>query len=108
VYGMTNHQKVLPSYSITFTTGLPAAGTCNGRTNTAKLLGDEGALLDDDTADVQLCTAAVIVSPPIQKPHPHVLPNTGGPDGWVFGAGLALVLAGGMLVLTDQRRRRRS
>jgi uncharacterized repeat protein (TIGR01451 family)/LPXTG-motif cell wall-anchored protein len=55
-------------------------------------------------------TNCVIVSPPKppQKPHPHVLPNTGGPDGWVLGSGLALLLAGGTLVLTDQRRRRRS
>jgi uncharacterized repeat protein (TIGR01451 family) len=50
----------------------------------------------------------VIVSPPVQQPHPHVLPNTGGPDVWLFSGGLAMLLAGSTLVLIDQRRRRRS
>jgi len=54
------------------------------------------------------CT--VVVSPPtveapvVSGPHPSVLPNTGATDNlpWLAGAGMALVLAGGLLL----RRRR--
>jgi LPXTG-motif cell wall-anchored protein len=49
----------------------------------------------------------VVVSPPKQH-HPAVLPNTGGPDGLWLAGGLALLLAGGALVLGDRRRRHRS
>ena len=57
----------------------------------------------------QVCVNAVpIVLPPKQQPHPHVLPNTGGPDAWVLAAGMALLLGGAGLVLADQRRKRRS
>jgi hypothetical protein len=70
------------------------------------------ALLSNEVTDAanETLPPQVIVKPPTapQKPHPHVLPNTGGPDGWVAAGGLALVLAGATLVLADQRRRRRS
>jgi uncharacterized repeat protein (TIGR01451 family) len=82
--------------------------SCNVYANRADLTaGNAPALNASASTQVVDCT---VVSPPTppQKPHPHVLPNTGGPDGWVLGAGLALVLAGGTLVLADQRRRRRS
>lgn len=94
---------------------MPAAGACANVVNTAWLVGDDAeAVLDSDTATVRVCTPAVVVSPPQvivsppQQHHPHVLPNTGGPSVWLFTTGLALLLAGGALVLTDQRRRRRS
>ena len=62
-----------------------------------------------DSESGQVCVNAIPPLPPIvSPPHPHVLPNTGGPDAWVFAAGLALLLAGGTLVLADQRRKRRS
>jgi hypothetical protein len=52
----------------------------------------------------------VVVSPPRppQVSPPAVLPNTGGPDGRLVGAGLVLLLGGGTLVAGDRRRRRRS
>jgi LPXTG-motif cell wall-anchored protein len=48
-----------------------------------------------------------VVSPPKQH-HPAVLPNTGGPDRWLLGAGLLLLLGGGTLVAGDRRNKRRS
>jgi LPXTG-motif cell wall-anchored protein len=39
---------------------------------------------------------------------PAVLPNTGGPDSWLLGAGLILLLGGGTLIAADRRRRHRS
>jgi uncharacterized repeat protein (TIGR01451 family)/LPXTG-motif cell wall-anchored protein len=54
-------------------------------------------------------TNCVVVSPPIvSPPHPAVLPNTGGPDLGLLGAGMVLLLGGGTLVASDRRRRRRS
>jgi LPXTG-motif cell wall-anchored protein len=62
-----------------------------------------------DSESGQVCVNAVpIVLPPKQQPHPHVLPNTGGPDAWVLATGLAMLLGGGALLLADQRRKRRS
>jgi hypothetical protein len=123
VYGMEGHRTVI-SYTQDLT-GLPAAGSCATKVNTVWVLGDRvgegtqrtGAVrLDADgnaannQASVQVCTPAVsppIVSPP-QQQHPNVLPNTGGPDRGLFPAGLALVLAGVLLVAGDLRRRRHS
>jgi len=59
------------------------------------------------SASTQVVNCVVVLAP-VQQPHPHVLPNTGGPNVWLFGGGLAMLLAGSTLVLTDQRRRRRS
>jgi LPXTG-motif cell wall-anchored protein len=105
-----DHQFAV-EYDHTYTGGMPAAGTCNNRLNTAWFTGDDAETpLDSATATVRICTPAVIVSPPSppkQRP-PAVLPNTGGPNSWILAAGLALLLAGGSLVLTDRRRRRRS
>jgi LPXTG-motif cell wall-anchored protein len=52
----------------------------------------------------------VIVSPPSppKQHHPAVLPNTGGPDVGLLGAGLVLLLGGGLLVAGDRRRKHRS
>ena len=103
------------AYDHTYTGALmPAAGACRNLVNTAWLVGDDTeSALDSDTATVAVCTPAVIVSPPVVSPpvhqhHPHVLPNTGGPNVWLFTTGLALLLGGGTLVLSDLRRRRRS
>jgi len=113
VFAMTGHKTVI-HYSVGLT-NLPAAGSCANKVNTVWVVGHDGIHLDADQnsannkATVQVCTAAVIVSPPIvSPPHPAVLPNTGGPDRWLFAAGLALLLAGGTLVVGDRRRRRRS
>jgi LPXTG-motif cell wall-anchored protein len=108
VYAMDNHQKVL-AYSITISTGLPAAGACNVHTNTAKILGDEDVQLDDDTADVRVCRPAVSPPPaPPQVEPPSALPNTGGPDAMILAAGVLLLLGGGALVIGDRRRKHRS
>jgi len=93
------------SVHVASATGTSVA-SCKAYPNVASLTaGNAPGQTASATTQVVNC---VIVSPPIQKPHPHVLPNTGGPNGWIAAGGLALVLAGGMLVLTDQRRRRRS
>jgi uncharacterized repeat protein (TIGR01451 family)/LPXTG-motif cell wall-anchored protein len=80
--------------------------SCGAYPNTANLTASNHPVLTA-TASTQVVNC-VVVSPPKQQPHPHVLPNTGGPNGWLFTGGLALLVAGGSLVLTDQRRRRRS
>jgi LPXTG-motif cell wall-anchored protein len=105
-----------PVYSIETGT---QPGTCSPViTNTASLVGTvvpsvlarvTGPPPLQTSESGQVCVNAVpIVLPPKQQPHPHVLPNTGGPDAWVFAAGLAMLLGGGALVLADQRRKRRS
>ncbi|MGY2876747.1 putative repeat protein (TIGR01451 family)/LPXTG-motif cell wall-anchored protein [Marmoricola sp. URHA0025 HA25] len=82
------------------------SASCQAYPNVATLTsGNAPTLTANATATVTNC---IIVSPPVQQPHPHVLPNTGGPNGWLFAGGLALLLSGGTLVLSDQRRRRRS
>jgi LPXTG-motif cell wall-anchored protein len=114
VYAMDQHRRVI-HYTVSLT-GLPAAGSCNTKVNTVWIVGHDLVHLDADEnsannmATVQVCTPAIVVLPPKppQQPHPHVLPNTGGPNAWVFAAGLALLLSGGALVLADQRRKRRS
>jgi LPXTG-motif cell wall-anchored protein len=114
VYAMDQHRRVI-HYTVSLT-GLPAAGSCNTKVNTVWIVGHDLVHLDADensannVATVQVCTPAIVVLPPKppQQPHPHVLPNTGGPNAWVFAAGLALLLSGGALVLADQRRKRRS
>ncbi|MGY2876748.1 putative repeat protein (TIGR01451 family)/LPXTG-motif cell wall-anchored protein [Marmoricola sp. URHA0025 HA25] len=82
-----------------------STASCAVYPNTASLTVGNAAGL---TASASTQVSCPIVSPPKQQPHPHVLPNTGGPNGWVFAGGLALLVAGGSLVLTDTRRRRRS
>jgi LPXTG-motif cell wall-anchored protein len=107
VHDMADHQQVL-TYSITLT-GLPAAGACNDHVNTAEILGDEDAFIDDDDATVRVCTPAV--APPVVSPPqvlPPSLPNTGGPDAWLLAAGLGLVLVGGLVLAGDRRRKHRS
>jgi large repetitive protein len=112
VFGMDQHKTVI-HYTVNLT-GLPSAGTCNTKVNTVWIVGHDLVHLDADgssannVATVQVCTPALEVFPPVQQPHPHVLPNTGGPNVWPFAGGLAMLLAGSTLVLTDRRRRRRS
>jgi LPXTG-motif cell wall-anchored protein len=60
-----------------------------------------------DAASEVLPPKQVVVSPPKQH-HPAVLPNTGGPNGMWLAGGLALLIAGGALVLGDRRRKHRS
>jgi LPXTG-motif cell wall-anchored protein len=94
----------------TYTRKLSAApGACTTEVNRADVMSGETSL-DDASATAKLCVAAVIVSPPkppVVKP-PAALPNTGGPNVWYLGAGLALLLAGSSLVLGDRRRKHRS
>jgi LPXTG-motif cell wall-anchored protein len=95
--------------STSFSVDLPNMVTSVGSSNCP----DKASATRHDECTTDNGTPAapvIVVSPPkpTQKPHPHVLPNTGGPNGWIAAGGLALVLAGGTLVLADQRRRRRS
>jgi hypothetical protein len=123
VYGKQGHREDI-SYTQDLT-GLPAAGSCATKVNTVWVVGNQvgggsqrvqAVHLDADgnaannEATVQVCTPAVlppIVSPPEQL-HPNVLPNTGGPDGWLLPGALAMMLAGMTLVVGDRRGRRRS
>jgi LPXTG-motif cell wall-anchored protein len=101
--------QVAVEYDHTYTgSAMPAAGTCSNLVNTAWFTGDAAAtVLGSDTATVQVCTPAVIVSPPEQQ-HPNVLPNTGGPALGLLAAGLVLLIGGGVLIAGDRRTRRRS
>ena len=82
------------------------SASCQAYPNVATLTaGNAPTLTATATATVTNC---IIVSPPVQQHHPHVLPNTGGPNGWLFAGGMGMLLAGASLVLTDQRRGRRS
>jgi LPXTG-motif cell wall-anchored protein len=113
--------QVAVEYDYSFpASSLPTAGSCASFTNTAWVIGvvpevvarslaaPEGALASDD-ATVRVCTPAVI--PPVVSPPeviPPSLPNTGGPDAWLIAAGLFLVLAGGLVIAADRRRKHRS
>jgi uncharacterized repeat protein (TIGR01451 family)/LPXTG-motif cell wall-anchored protein len=80
--------------------------SCRAYPNTASLTAtNHPSLTDGATTTV---TGCVVVSPPPPEVIPPSLPNTGGPDLWYLAAGLVLVLGGSLLVLGDQRRRRRS
>lgn len=46
------------------------------------------------------------VEPTVEPPSSSGLPNTGGPDAWLLVAGLVLLLGGGILLLSEWRRRR--
>ncbi len=84
--------------------------SCATYPNVASLTADNAPAL---TANASTTVAnCVVVSPPVVSP-PHVkppaaLPNTGGPNRWLPVAGFVLLLAGGMLVASDRRRRLRS
>jgi hypothetical protein len=115
-----DHQMAV-EYDHTYTSGFPAAGSCKNVVNTAWVRADapstelasaavapEGALANDD-ATVSVCTPAIIVLPPRpQVSPPAVLPNTGGPDASLLGAGLILLLGGATLLAGGRRHRRRS
>jgi LPXTG-motif cell wall-anchored protein len=58
--------------------------------------------------DVANATLPPRIIPPEAPRPPAVLPNTGGPDSWLLGAGLILLLGGGTLIAADRRRRHRS
>jgi LPXTG-motif cell wall-anchored protein len=110
VYAAADHQ-VSVEYDHTYSGAiLPAAGACKSLTNTAWFTGDDPEQsLGSDDATVRVCTPAV--APPVVAPPeviPPSLPNTGGPDAWLLAAGLGLVLAGGVLLAAERRRKRRS
>ncbi|HET6167580.1 MAG TPA: LPXTG cell wall anchor domain-containing protein [Marmoricola sp.] len=113
VYDSTDpaDHQVDVEYNYTFpASSLPAAGACKSFTNTAWFTGDDPEQsLGSDDATVRVCTPAV--APPIVSPPevlPPSLPNTGGPDAWLMAAGLGLVLAGGLVLAAERRRKRRS
>jgi uncharacterized repeat protein (TIGR01451 family) len=87
-----------------------STASCATYDNTATFTATDTPQSPTASASTTVVCPEVIVSPPRppQVSPPAVLPNTGGPDGRLLGAGLALLLGGGTLVAGDRRRRRRS
>jgi uncharacterized repeat protein (TIGR01451 family) len=89
---------------VTAATGVANCATYN---NTAALTATNTPQAPNASASTTVVCPEVIVSPPQVSP-PAVLPNTGGPDSRLLGAGFVLLLGGATLVAGDRRRRRRS
>jgi uncharacterized repeat protein (TIGR01451 family) len=87
-----------------------STASCATYDNTATVTATNTPQAPTASASTTVVCPDVVVSPPRppQVSPPAVLPNTGGPDGRLVGAGLVLLLGGGTLVAGDRRRRRRS
>jgi uncharacterized repeat protein (TIGR01451 family)/LPXTG-motif cell wall-anchored protein len=87
-----------------------STASCATYDNTVTLTATNTPQSPTASARTTVVCPQVIVSPPKppQVSPPAVLPNTGGPDVWLPATGLALLLAGGALVVADRRHRRRS
>jgi uncharacterized repeat protein (TIGR01451 family) len=83
--------------------------SCAAYDNTATLTAANTPQSPTASASTTVVCPRVIVSPPKppQVSPPSVLPNTGGPDGRLLGAGVVLLFGGATLVAGDARRRRR-
>jgi LPXTG-motif cell wall-anchored protein/uncharacterized repeat protein (TIGR01451 family) len=93
--------------STSFSADLPNHVFSEGATNCFDAV---SAAAHDECSTDNTTPAPPVVLPPLppQVSPPAVLPNTGGPDSWLLGAGLILLLGGGTLIAADRRRRHRS
>jgi uncharacterized repeat protein (TIGR01451 family)/LPXTG-motif cell wall-anchored protein len=89
---------------VTAATGVANCATYN---NTATLTATNTPQSPHASASTTVVCPAVVVLPPKVSP-PAVLPNTGGPDASLLGAGLILLLGGATLLAGGRRHRRRS